>query len=251
MWRPRTSWLLLFLVAVSCAAPSFESRHREAERLLQRGDSRAAAEQLELALAGTAAEPAEARSLVAALTDLGDIYSTYPELGEGERAETVLLRARELADTHLEADDSLRLTALERLGHYYAVEGRWPEAVDPLEAWLEAAERYYGPELAYRAPTAGSLKQAYARTGAQEKAAALAQRIEFPDRPPPGSQGRGVSEIDAAALYLEPNVVDVDGTPAFVHFGERDMPLTIAIPLPDSSAIGSTPAISLMGAPAV
>jgi predicted aspartyl protease len=241
MLRPRPSWLLPFLVAVSCAAPSFESRHGEAERLLQQGDPRAAAEQLELALAGTAAEPADARSLVAALTDLGEIYFTYPELGEGERAETVLLRARELADTHLAADDPLRLTALDRLGRYYAMEGRWSEAVNPLEAWIEAAERYYGPDRAYRSEAARSLKLAYAQTGAEAEADALAVRIEFPDRPPPGSQDRGVAEIDAAALYLEPNVVDVDGTPAFVHFGERDMPLTVAIPLPDSSAIGSWP----------
>jgi hypothetical protein len=241
MSRPSLGWVLALLIALSCGTPSFEHRQRNAEHLLQSGKPAAAAGQLEAALAGGGAEPVDVRSRIVALANLGEIYATYPELGEGDRAEVLLLRARDLAETHLAKDEELRLAVLERLGRFYAVGGRWQEAVDPLETWLALAERFYGPELAYRSEGARSLEQAYARTGADDEAVALAQRIERPSRPPSDAEDSLVAEIDAEALYLEPNVVDVDGTPAFVHFGERDMPLTVALPVPESSAIGATP----------
>ncbi|NRA01725.1 MAG: aspartyl protease family protein [Myxococcales bacterium] len=42
-------------------------------------------------------------------------------------------------------------------------------------------------------------------------------------------------------LHLAPNVRDTDGTPAYVHFSERDLPLVVELPLPALPARDSTP----------
>jgi hypothetical protein len=46
--------------------------------------------------------------------------------------------------------------------------------------------------------------------------------------------------VDARGTYLRPNAVDRDGTPAFVHLTEEDMPLRVAVGEPkDSPRYGS------------
>jgi hypothetical protein len=100
-----------------------------------------------------------------------------------------------------------------------SIEPRHREVEPPLgsrEYLTAAAERHDGPELARGLEAAHDPKRAS------------------------GSDAPEIAEIDAERLYLEPNVVDVDGTPAYVHFTERDMPLTVSVPLPESSAVDST-----------
>ncbi len=52
----------------------------------------------------------------------------------------------------------------------------------------------------------------------------------------------GVVESQTDATYLSPNYMDVDGTPAYVHFTREQMPIRIRVDRPFSSPQGGTPA---------
>jgi hypothetical protein len=59
--------------------------------------------------------------------------------------------------------------------------------------------------------------------------------------PPAGTDAAADAvRVDARGTYLRPNAVDRDGTPAFVHVTEADMPLRVAVGEPkDSPRYGS------------
>jgi predicted Zn-dependent protease len=68
-----------------------------------------------------------------------------------------------------------------------------------------------------------------AASGPTSSAPTAAAKQPAPEAPPPDAHA-----LDANGLYLQPNVELPDGSPAFVHVTEADMPLRVAIGRPPS-----------------
>ncbi|MFQ5698023.1 MAG: hypothetical protein ACE5IL_07025 [Myxococcota bacterium] len=234
----RARGLALALLLLSCASTSFEGLERTAMGQIERGAYREAAANLEQALKLASETPVDSRALVHALAELGNLYLTYTDLGRESSAEGILLEARRLADEKLEPGSRLRLDVLDRLGTLYIVSGRWEQAREPMEAYLEQVEAAYGPETAFRSQVAANLTEVYSRLGEERQLQALRSRIENPNAMV--AESREVETFRPDRLFVAPNVEDRDGTPAFVHLAQARRPLRVAVPLPDRRASGST-----------
>lgn len=238
-WTARVS-IGAALLCGACASPTFETHYRAGTGLAAQGRHAEAANELEAAIELSRDAPVEADLLIQALSELADLYRSYPDLQQKQRAEPLLLEARRISSQHRLPPRS-RLDVLERLGTLYAEDERFEAAREPLEAYLEVVRRERGAEAAYASNVAMSLAEVYAQLGEREQLEALRQRIASPRAADEAAGGAELATFDAAALYLEPNVRDVDGVGATVHFTKADMPLVVSIGEPPVAALDSTP----------
>lgn len=230
---------VLLAITLACGTPGLDSEYLAGIRLLESGDHGAAAERWEAALELAASDPKPLRSLLRVLRELGELYATYSDLGRETRAEQLLAHALALAVERYGEDDPSYLRIANSLGSYYANQKRWEEAEPLLESVLKALLRQQGPEVAYRSQTAGDLRAAYRGLQRPEKLEDLQQALENPALSLMQSLG-AVPDLPEEELYLQPNVRDVDRTPAFVHYSDVDMPLRVALGRPDAAAADST-----------
>ncbi len=247
---PARRLVLLAWIGLStgCVSPSFDSEYAAARRLLDAGRPEEAAPHFEAALEAARSRPAPAKQVAVALVELGDLYATYPDLGGEERAEPLLVEARRIADEAFEADSASRAYVLERLGSHYVVLERFADAREPLEESLRLTSELYGPERAYTTQTASNLELVYRKLGSSAQLAELQARregrVSAAPAPAPAQAPTAApaSPVSPEAVKLEPNARDVDGAEAFVHLDADERPVLVAVPTPEITAQGSTPA---------
>jgi tetratricopeptide (TPR) repeat protein len=218
--------LLAFALGACASTP--EGEFRAGEGAVERGDPSAAAAHWEAALELAETTPIPSFERMRLLYELGNLYVTYPELQAEGRGLELLERARDRALAEWPPKHPWRLEILETLGNAYTLAGRWPEAAETLETFLKEAQGRTDPESLYRSQPAQNLLSAYRALGEEEKAAQLKLRQEDPF----GLalvEGMEVLQVPASELFLAPNVVDTDGTPALVHFTQADMPLRVSM----------------------
>src|SRR5262245_9833172 len=233
---------LAIAFALSCASTPKEHLD-SARRAVERGDVEAARRELE---AGRALEQqSQPTGALGPLdVELADLYLTYPELGGESQAEGLYKEALALYEEAYDGDDTKYAGALQRLGDYYLIEERWSDAIPVLERFVAAAPSQWSVDQVYESSQARGLAKAYGAVGRRADQAKLRELIDEPlarkklaasaVTTPKGSSG--VAVIPEDELYLEPNARDANDRPIYVHFEQRDMPLRVSLPMPDTPA---------------
>jgi predicted aspartyl protease len=233
---------IIALLLTACASGP-ESELRGGRAALERGDYRAAAEQLEAALA----EPQGFWDRYETLTELGEVYLSYVDLGREQRAGEFFRLALEMTVQELRADHPAHLDALEKLGRYYTITGGHGEARPLLEEYLQLAARSVDPQTLYQSPASRALLDTYNQLDAREEYEALRARQRDP-LVYARDDGIGVEEFSPADLCTGPNARDAQGRAAFAHFTRADMPLRVSFDEPQTSARDSSQAETLAAA---
>ncbi len=231
---------LAFATIADLAAADAQRRLEAGRSELESGDHAEAAVEFERGLA-EAREDGDPASLVFVLcAELADVYTTYPDLGRESDAEPLLLEARGIAEATLPAGNGNRLALLQRLGQFYYIQDRRPEAIPVLEQYMEEGAVSIPPERLYSSQESSMLRDAYGAAGDSEAVARLDRLRNDPTsrRALPSEQ---VAAIDPTALYVEANARAADGTPITVHFDPALVPLRVSVGLPDTPAAGGTP----------
>ncbi len=232
---------MALLLAACASGPEAELRSGRAA--LERGDYRAGAERLEAALA----HPQTFWDRYETLSELGEVYLIYVDLGREDRAGKLFVLALEMTQQELRPEHPAQLESLERLGRYYAVTGQWSEARPLLERYLEQGARSLDPETLYQSRSSLALLDAYNRLGMSEEHDALRARQRNPLYYAQ-LDGVRVEQFASADLCIEPNARDADGRPAWARFARADMPLRVSISHPENTALRSSPEQTLSAA---
>jgi tetratricopeptide (TPR) repeat protein len=248
--------LMTALVTASCAAPlaRWQVEQEAGDRLLDRGRLEEAAARYAAAVQAAEVE-GSAQAQFFANASLADLWTTYPQLGHEEQVPKLWLHVLALAEEAWGVEHHNVGFAASRLAHSYTLLGRWAEAVPYYAGAAAVFEAVHGPDDASTEGALHSLEQARRQAGDQPvEVSKLAQRLRAaetaapetdaapgveisaePDSAPRPAASRSYT-INADATYLRLNAQDTDGTWAFVHVTEADMPLRIAIGRPHVGA---------------
>jgi hypothetical protein len=230
----RRTLAILALFLAACASTP-EGDLRSGRAALDRGDYARAAEYLESALA----QPQTFWDRYETLSELGELYLTYTDLGREDRAGNLFGTALEMTTAELPRDHPARLASLDRLARYYTLTGHWRDARPLLEEYMELAARSIDPETLYGSPASSSLAETYRRLSDQEKLEALRARQREPLYYA-AQDSAGVEEFAAADLCVGPNAHGPDGRHVYAHFSREDMPLRVSIGEPSTAARDSS-----------
>ena len=233
-------------LALSCAVGTPRQHLDAGTRAVKNGDVAGAQREFE---AGRALEKQAPTGLLPMIdVELADLYLTYPELGRESEAGGLYKEALAQAEAATNGDDAKYPGLLQRLGDYYLIEERWADAIPILERWLVAARAQASVDQIYESSQASGLAKAYGAVGRKADQAKLRELIDDPlarkalaaaaAKAPAAAAAAPTAPAAAAsgAIYLEPNARDREGRPIYVHWSERDMPLRVALPLPDEPA---------------
>jgi tetratricopeptide (TPR) repeat protein len=240
--------LLAFALVLGCASagPRWENERKAGDRLLEKGDVEAAHQRYEAALqAAVSAGSDHGRFL--ATSSLAELYMTYPELGREDEAPELWLETLALAERAGGLEHHNVGWAAYRLGESYALLEQWPDACAAYEGAVAVFTRVHGPDDSSTQTSTRALEAAQRQAGDASCESELAERIRTAALPAEDAMPELTSlnapsgihtspSIDLDATYLRWNVQDVDGTWAFVHLSPDDMPLRVAIGLPQVGA---------------
>ncbi len=240
----------LLASAAPARADSAESKLRAGQAAVEAGDTEDAVEELEEGRALAKSEGASPGVRIALAVELADLYATYPDLGHEAEAEALYREALGEMQS-LQASDAAMGGLYQRVGNYYLVREEWAKAISPLERFLETARAQWPIDRVYASLEASGLANAYGKVGRAEDRARLRKLIDDPlarkalvesapaksaEAAPAAGAARKVGEVPPSQLYLEPNARDSSGRPVYVHFGEKDMPLRVALGPVDTPA---------------
>jgi hypothetical protein len=223
----------LVVVLCACSSPSPRSLADAGERAIERGDYPTAVARLEEARSLADAQPTPSDVKIRILRDLGEAYLNDFEGSREADAIEAYREALQLADASFGPEWNGRLDLLERLSNAYVINGQWADARVPLEEWIQAALPRFGPERTYGSIGAGNLLQVYSHLGETEKADSLRAYIENPRRAR-GDPHAAVATFSPDELFLRPGQ-------RYLSYTQRDMPLRVAIGLPEIAALDATP----------
>lgn len=148
----------------------FQGRYAEAEQILRRA----------LATAGQAATEVSGNDLAEMTGELGSLYVYQSQF---DKAEPLVKKALEIAETRCRFDEPAYVEAIRMQGVFYQKQGKFLEAEPYYRRCLEVLEKIHGPEHPALGPLLGSLAPIYDANGNAREAERFYRRaLELKDR---------------------------------------------------------------------